>query len=142
MKKTKKWQIILIVVLAMIIYLLPIVSIFVISYFEEKAKTFEVKDNIVEIAKGKLMIEKVESFYDEEDETYYITGYLKNKTENEYSFLDISYRLYDKEGNVLGEATAYLDNLSSKKTWKFKATYSEIDANEVDHFEFLGIDYY
>jgi len=142
MKKTKKWQIILIVALAMIIYVLPIASIFVLSYFEEKAKTFEVKDNIIEISKGKLIIENVDSFYDEEDKTYYVTGYLKNTTEKEYDFIDISYRLYDKDGNILGEATTYLDNLSSKKTWKFKATYSDVDANEVDKFEFLGIDYY
>lgn len=142
MKKTKKWQIVLIVVLAMIIYVLPIASIFVLSYFEEKAKTFEVKDNIIEISKGKLIIENVDSFYDEEDKTYYVTGYLKNTTEKEYEFIDISYRLYDKDGNILGEATTYLDNLSSKKTWKFKAIYSDIDAKEVDKFEFLGIDYY
>lgn len=142
MKKTKKWQIILIVVLAMIIYVLPIAGIFVLSYFEEKTKTFEVKDKIIEISKGKLIIENVDSFYDEEDKTYYVTGYLKNTTEKEYDFIDISYRLYDKDGNILGDAAAYLDNLGSKKTWKFKAIYTNIDAKEVEKVEFLEIDYY
>lgn len=142
MKKTKKWQIILICILGVMIYLLPMVGIFVVSYFEERGKAFEIKNNTIEISKGKMIIEKEDSFYNEDDKTYYITGYLKNTTEDDYDFINIYYRLYDADGNVLGEATAYLETLSSKKTWKFKAVYNDIDANEVSKFEFLNIDYY
>ena len=56
--------------------------------------------------------------------------------------MSVSYRLYDVDGNILGEATAYLETLGSEKTWKFKATYNDVDASEVSTFEFLGVDYY
>lgn len=142
MKKTKTWKIVLLCILCVVIYLLPITGIVFVSYVEEKGKTFEIKDNIIEISKGKMIIEGEDAFYDEKEETYYITGYLKNTTKKEYDNVSVSYRLYDVDSNILGEATSYLETLGSKKTWKFKAIYSDIDASEVSTFEFLGVDYY
>lgn len=142
MKKTKKWQIVLLCILCVGIYLLPVLGVFVISYFEEKAKTFEIKDDFIEISEGNIVIEQEDSFYSEEEDIYYVTGYLKNKTKNKYESIYLEYRLYDKEGNILGEATAYLETLDSEKTWKFKATYDNLDAKDVSSFEFIEIDYY
>jgi hypothetical protein len=109
---------------------------------EEKGKTFEIKADVIEISKGKMIIERQDAFYKEEDNAYYITGYLKNTTNKIYTSISLTYRVYDKDKNVLGEATAYLETLGKQKTWKFKAVYQDIDVEEVDSYEFVGIDYY
>lgn len=142
MQKKNAKKIILILVLGLCVYVLPVIGIFSLFYFSEQDKTFEMKDNIIEISKGKLIIKDATSYYDEEDDTYYIIGYLKNKTENSYDSISLEYRVYDKEGNILGNAMTYLEELEANKSWKFKAIYSEIDASEIDSFEFSRIDYY
>lgn len=142
MKKTKTWKIVLLVLLAFLIYALPTILIILFGIFEESPKKFEIKDNIVEISKGKMTITDMESFYNEEDNTYYVTGYLKNKTDKTYTGLSIEIRLYDKEGNILGEETSYLETLKENKTWRFKISYSGIDSKEVDSYEITEIYYY
>ena len=55
--------------------------------------------------------------------TTYVTGVLKNNTDSTKSYVQVTIPVYDKSGNKLGEALANVNNLETKKTWKFKASY-------------------
>lgn len=142
MKKKINIKIILLCIFACIIYILPFVCMFIFAIFIDGEKSFEIKGDTVEISGGKMVVENVTGFYDEEYKTYYIVGYLKNKTDKDYTEIDIEYRVYDEKDNILGNASStYLEQLDKGDTWKFKIMYSDIDAIDVNHFEFYRVSY-
>ena len=51
----------------------------------------------------------------------YIEGEIKNNTNKQYSYVQVSFNLYDSKGNQLGTALANINNLDSNATWKYKA---------------------
>jgi len=51
----------------------------------------------------------------------YIVGYLKNNTDRSYNYVQISFSLYDKNGNKVGSAFDNTNGLGPRETWKFKA---------------------
>lgn len=51
----------------------------------------------------------------------YLTGTLKNNSGKECSYIQISFNLYDEDGNQIGTALDNLNNLADGGTWKFKA---------------------
>lgn len=57
----------------------------------------------------------------------YLSGTLKNNSGKECSYIQISFNLYDAEGNQIGTAMDNLNNLADGGTWKFKAM--GVDAN-------------
>lgn len=60
---------------------------------------------------------------------YYINGYIKNNTNKEYSYVQVTFNLYDKDGNQLGTAVDNINNLEANGRWKFKAiALSETDS--------------
>lgn len=60
----------------------------------------------------------------EKDEfSTYVTGILKNNTDKEKSYVQITFPVNDKDGNKVGTALANVNNLGAGKTWKFKAVY-------------------
>ena len=87
-----------------------------------------------------LNISEVNGSYDK-DGTYKISGLIRNFGDEECRNLFISYTLYDKDGNILGYATADLERLDEGKTWKFIAKPYELDSLAlVDHYELQEID--
>ena len=52
------------------------------------------------------------------------------------------YNVYDKEGNLLGTANAYIDNLGKGQTWKFKAYYTDIDSKDVVSYKLDTVEHY
>lgn len=54
--------------------------------------------------------------------TMYIEGKIKNNTDKEYSYVEVTFNLYDKDGNQLGTAMDNINNLEPNGTWKYKAT--------------------
>lgn len=58
---------------------------------------------------------------DEYGVSYYIEGYIKNNTDKEYSYVQVTFNLYDSEGNQLGTAVDNINNLEANGRWKFKA---------------------
>jgi len=136
-KKLSKWVIVLIV-LGCLYYIVPI-GLFCFAIITDNFTTeYKVlNDGSIEIDKGKLIIQKdVKGYYNEEKAAYYIEGKLTNNYEKDYNNIEISYYLYNAEGEVLGEATAYIQKLGSKKTWSFKVIYDEVDAKNVSSFEY------
>ena len=132
-----KWAIVLIVV-GCLYYLVPIGLFTFAMVTDTYATKFEVlEDGSVNINKGKLTIAPdVKGYYSEEKETYYIEGKIKNNTEKDYEGIAINYFVYNEAGEVLGEATTYIQKLGAGKTWNFKAIYADIDAPKVTKFEY------
>lgn len=52
---------------------------------------------------------------------YYITGSIKNNTDKQYSYVQVTFNLYDADGAQIGTALANINNLEPNGTWKFKA---------------------
>ena len=53
-----------------------------------------------------------------------ITGVLTNNTEDTLSYVQVSYNLFDADGNQIGTALANTNNLAADGTWKFEAVGS------------------
>lgn len=52
---------------------------------------------------------------------YYVTGTIKNNTDKQYSYAQVTFTLYDADGAQIGSALANINNLEANGTWKFKA---------------------
>ncbi len=62
---------------------------------------------------------------------YYIEGLVKNNTDKDYSYVQIEFVCYDKDGNNLGTAIDNTNNLLGSQTWKFKAMFLGSDSKNV-----------
>ena len=63
---------------------------------------------------------------------YYIEGYIQNNTGKEYSYVQVEFNLYDKDGAIIGTALDNISNLEANGKWKFKAA-SLITSDEVEN---------
>lgn len=70
---------------------------------------------------------------------YYIEGTVSNNSDNDYSYLQIEFICYDKDGNNLGTAIDNTNNLLGNQTWKFKAMGLFDDVKNVDHCDYHEI---
>jgi hypothetical protein len=50
-----------------------------------------------------------------------ITGLLTNNCGRDLTYVEITYKLYDRAGNVVGTALANQDNLKAGEIWRFSA---------------------
>ena len=67
--------------------------------------------------------------------SHYIEGTVKNNKDKDYSYVQIEFICYDKDGNNLGTAIDNTNNLLGQQTWKFKAMGLFTDST-VDHCDF------
>ena len=146
-KKIPGWAI-LIIVLVSIFMVLPVLvfigitAYFIFSDYDETGIVEEGSYTIIDDS-FKLDNTTVKGFYDKESDTYYITGTIKNTLEDESrNYVNISYNVYDKDGDLLGTANAYIDNLGKGQTWKFKAYYSDIDSKDVVSYKLDKVEHY
>lgn len=71
------------------------------------------------------IIEGTEKGYsDDYGFAYYIEGTIQNNTDKTYSYVQVSYNVYDSNNNNLGTCIANNNNLGGKETWKYKAICS------------------
>lgn len=68
----------------------------------------------------------------------YLTGVVKNNTDREKAYAQITFNLFDAEGNQIGTAMDNINNLAPGGTWKFKAM--ALTSDDVASYEFAGID--
>lgn len=100
------------------------------------------KDGNIVLEQNKFLINKeINSFYDEDTKGFYIEGVFKNNTKRTYYDVSLSYTIYDLEGNILGNAYAYIDRISSEENWKFKASYLDVDATDAVSYKLIDISY-
>ncbi|MBM6675632.1 DUF3426 domain-containing protein [Olsenella uli] len=68
----------------------------------------------------------------------YINGTLTNNTENEASYIQVEYNLYDADGAQVGTALANTNNLKAGGTWKFEAV-GTASPDEVASYELVDV---
>ncbi|MGA7291936.1 MAG: FxLYD domain-containing protein [Terriglobales bacterium] len=51
-----------------------------------------------------------------------ITGTIKNDCGRDFSYVQVTFKLFDRSDNVVGTALANQANLKNGETWKFEAT--------------------
>lgn len=66
-----------------------------------------------------------------------VSGIIQNTSQKTYSYLTISFNLYDSSGNQIGSASATIRDLQAGGTWKFEATGF---VGNAARFEFSSID--
>lgn len=106
-------------------------------------KQEEVKEEPKEKAKeeAKADYEITELAVDESGYTPKATGILKNNTDKDKSYVQITFAVKDKDGNKLGTAIANINNLKAGETWKFEAMSFSTDEGQVidlDDYEVKG----
>lgn len=70
---------------------------------------------------------------------YYIEGIVTNNTSKSYSYVQIEFVCYDKEGINLGTAVDNVNNLGGNEKWKFKAMGLFDNVKNVDHCDFKEV---
>ncbi len=117
-KKMPKWLIIVLVILGIAV----VGSLFSPDSSSEnnnEKKTFSEKQERFSIIEG------TETGYaDDYGFAYYIEGTVKNNTDKKYTYVQVSYNVYDADNNNLGTCLANNNNLDANETWKFKAVCS------------------
>lgn len=78
-------------------------------------------DDVVEKTPDYTIEGDVAGGYDEIGFGYYIEGIVKNNTDKDKGYVQITFNLYDADGNQLGTALDNINNLKAGGTWKFKA---------------------
>ena len=69
---------------------------------------------------------------------YYVTGTIKNNTDKQYSYVQVTFNLYDADGAQIGTALANINNLEANGTWKFKALGTTEDVSSYKLAEITG----
>ena len=67
----------------------------------------------------------------------YIVGKLKNNNKKTYSYVQVTFNLYDNDGAQIGTTLANTTNLEGGGVWKFKAVILEDNAAK---YKLTGID--
>lgn len=122
-KRTPSWVIVLIVIGA-IGFLGVVGAIF--GEDSELSENNSDKSSTTQTTKTeKLVLEDGHTGYaDDYGISYYIEGYIKNNTDKEYSYVQVTFNVYDAENNNLGTCMANNTGLEGNGRWKFKAICS------------------
>ena len=72
---------------------------------------------------------------------YYIEGYVKNNSSKEFSYVQITFTTYDKEGNTIGTCLDNNSGLEANGRWKFKAMCLD-DVKNINSFKLKEITKY
>lgn len=144
-KKVPKW-VILVVVCIVVFIILPMLAFigFIAYSIFTNYETELIEEGNYTIIDKSLKIDNslVKGFYDKDTDTYYVTGSISNTDDECYNYVNISYNVYDKEGDLLGTANAYIDNLGKGQTWKFKAYYTDIDSKDVVSYKLNTVEHF
>ena len=71
--------------------------------------------------KEKFTLESHSGAYDELGFGFYIEGTIRNNTDKDYSYVQVTFNTYDKDGAQLGTALANISNLEANGVWRYKA---------------------
>ena len=84
----------------------------------------------------------IEGYKGSYDETYYINGTLKSNEAEKQDFVVIRFNLYDKNGKLLGDAIAGINDVEKDKEYKFKAVSltTDEDARKVYRYGIKNIE--
>jgi hypothetical protein len=83
--------------------------------------------------KGDLNL--IERHQEIRDGDRYLVGIVKNVSKKTFSYVEISYRLKDEEGNIVGNAMTNTGTLRPGETWKFSVEASKGKSYELEKLE-------
>ena len=140
----KKSSIPLWVIIICVVGVLFYVGIFFIDLFGLNEFKYEVDtDGTILLNREKFTISsEITSYYDTDKESFYVEGIFNNNTENSYYDINLDFVIYDIDGNVLGNAYAYLERINENESWKFKARYDDVDATDAVSYKLVDVSYY
>ena len=92
-----------------------------------KKKDVEVKNSTQETQNAKYEVSELN--IEKDSFSSYVTGVLKNNTDKEKSYVQVTIPAYDANGNKVGDALANVNDLKPNSTWKFKAMYIGSEKN-------------
>lgn len=126
----RKWFIAIVVIIVLGVIFSP---------KEEKAKVVDKPTSETSQEKGKeeakpeekVAYEITDLKVDESGFAPKATGILKNNTDTDKSYIQITFAVKDKDGNKLGTAMANINNLKAGETWKFEAISLNTDKGQV-----------
>ena len=67
-----------------------------------------------------------------------ITGVVQNNSNKDYEYLQITFTIYDAQGNVIDSAFANVNNIKAGGTWRFEAMFFEEEAASWELDEITG----
>lgn len=67
-----------------------------------------------------------------------ITGVVQNNSGKDYDYLQITFTIYDEQGNVIDSAFANVNNVKAGGTWRFEAMFFEEGAASWELDEITG----
>ena len=99
------------------------------EYFEEEQQVEEEQEDFIFVEGPTCVPGEFSS---------YLVGVVKNNTNKDYDYIQITFTLYDVDGNVVGTALANAKNLKAGGTWKFEAMFFEDTASYWELDEIKG----
>lgn len=69
----------------------------------------------------------------------YIGGTIKNNTDKEYSYVQVTFNVYDADGAQLGTAIDNINNLEANGVWKYNAMFMGSDVENAVSYKLVEI---
>ena len=91
--------------------------------------------------KDELEIIETKGYKDKYNISYYVEGKAKNVTDKKFSYVQLSFNVYDADGAVIGTCFDNQSDVAGGETWKFKAICSG-EAKDVKSFKYTGYSAY
>lgn len=96
-----------------------------------------VRESIQESENNKFSLSEDRGYADEYGFSYYIEGTVTNNTSRTYSYVQVTFNVYDENGSVIGSCWDNINNLEGNGTWKIKAICSG-EANDIKSYKLTG----
>lgn len=95
---------------------------------------------------GTTTIQKEEKFTLESDSiteknsfAMYIGGTIKNNTDKQYTYVQVTFNIYDADGAQLGTAIDNINNLEANGIWKYNAIFTGNDVKNAVSYKLVEI---
>lgn len=95
------------------------------------------KENVQKQENNKFTLSDDKGYSDEYKFAYYIEGNVKNNTNNNYSYVQVMFNVYDENGSIIGSCLDNINNLEGNGTWKIKAICSG-EAKDIKSYKLAG----
>ena len=119
-----------------IFLLLPMITLFMVGCSIDDVYE-PLKDSIQEQENNKFTLSDDKGYSDDAGYAYYIEGTVKNNTNKDYSYVQIEFNVYDKDGSIIGSCFDNINNLEGNGTWKIKAICLG-ESNNVKSYKLIG----
>lgn len=95
------------------------------------------KETVQEQENNKFTLSNDKGYADKYGFAYYIEGTVTNNTNNSYSYVQVEFNVYDKDGAIIGSCFDNINNLEAKGTWKIKALCSG-ETKDIKNYKLTG----